>query len=317
MSTYHTPVLLTETLEAMNLKPGATVVDVTLGGGGHAGEVMQRISPAGHLIGLDRDAQALSAARSRLNQVTEAGAQVRIDLVQDRFDSLAQHLEALKITQVDAILADLGVSSHQLNASERGFSFQTEAPLDMRMDQSQGETAQELIHRLSEQELTQVLRDYGEESLSRPLARMIKQAEAEGRLNTTTELALLVENVSRRRYRTPSRVHPATRTFQALRIAVNQEMEALKAFLPQALEALRPGGRLAVITFHSLEDRIVKQFIQHEAKGCICPPEIPVCRCGHQPRLKSIFKKPLTASDQEVNQNPRARSAKLRVAERI
>lgn len=317
MSTYHTPVLLTETLEGLNLKPGATVVDVTLGGGGHAGEIMQRISPAGHLIGLDRDAQALSAARSRLNQVTEEGAQVKIDLIQDRFDTLAQHLEALKITQVDAILADLGVSSHQLDATERGFSFQTEAPLDMRMDQSQGETAQELIHRLSEQELTQVLRDYGEESLSRPLARIIKQAEAEGRLNTTTELALLVENVSRRRYRTPSRVHPATRTFQALRIAVNQEMEALKAFLPQALESLRPGGRLVVITFHSLEDRIVKQFIQHEAKGCICPPEIPVCRCGHEPRLKSIFKKPLTASDQEVNQNPRARSAKLRVAERI
>lgn len=317
MSTYHTPVLLTETLEAMNLKPGATVVDATLGGGGHAGEVMQRISPAGHLIGLDRDAQALSAARTQLNQVTEEGAEVKIDLVQDRFDTLAQHLEALKITQVDAILADLGVSSHQLDASERGFSFQTEAPLDMRMDQSQGETARALIHRLSEQELTQVLRDYGEESLSRPLARLIKQAEAEGRLNTTTELALLVANVSRRRYRTPSRVHPATRTFQALRIAVNQEMEALQAFLPQALEVLRPGGRLAVITFHSVEDRIVKQFIQHEAKGCICPPEIPVCRCGHQPRLKSIFKKPLTASDREVAQNPRARSAKLRVAERI
>lgn len=299
------------------MKPGATVVDVTLGGGGHAGEVMKRISPAGHLIGLDRDAQALSAARSRLNQVTEEGVQVKVDFIQDRFDTLAQHLEALKITQVDAILADLGVSSHQLDASERGFSFQTEAPLDMRMDQSQGETVKELIHRLSEQELTQVLRDYGEESLSRPLARMIKQAEAEGRLNTTTELALLVENVSRRRYRTPSRVHPATRTFQALRIAVNQEMDVLKAFLPQALEALRPGGRLVVITFHSLEDRIVKQFIQHEAKGCICPPEIPVCRCGHEPRLKQIFKKPLTASDQEINQNPRARSAKLRVAERI
>lgn len=317
MSTYHTPVLLAETLEAMNLKPGATVVDVTLGGGGHAGEVMQRISPAGHLIGLDRDAQALSAARSRLNQVAQAGAEVKIDLIQGRFDSLAQHLEALKITQVDAILADLGVSSHQLDASERGFSFQAEAPLDMRMDQSQGETAQQLIHRLSEQELAQVLRDYGEESLSRPLARLMKQAEAEGRLNTTTELALLVENVSRRRYRTPSRVHPATRTFQALRIAVNQEMDALKAFLPQALEALRPGGRLAVITFHSLEDRIVKQFFQHEMKGCICPPEIPVCRCGHTPRLKSIFKKPVSASDQEVNKNPRARSAKLRAAERI
>ncbi|MEK7539989.1 MAG: 16S rRNA (cytosine(1402)-N(4))-methyltransferase RsmH, partial [Patescibacteria group bacterium] len=218
MSTYHTPVLLTETLEAMNLKPGATVVDATLGGGGHAGEIMQRISPAGHLIGLDRDAQALSAARTQLNQAAQAveGRQVKVNLVQDRFDTLAQHLEALKITQVDAILADLGVSSHQLDASERGFSFQTEAPLDMRMDQSQGETAQELIHRLSEQELTQVLRDYGEESLSRPIARMIKQAEAEGRLNTTTELALLVANVSRRRYRTPSRVHPATRTFQAL-----------------------------------------------------------------------------------------------------
>lgn len=317
MSTYHTPVLLTETLDAMNLKPGATVLDVTLGGGGHAGEIVKRISPAGHLIGLDRDAQALSAARDRLKQVTSEGAQVKISLIQDRFDTLAQHLEALKVSQVDAVLADLGVSSHQLDTSDRGFSFQAEAPLDMRMDQTQGETVKELIHRLSEQELAQVLRDYGEESLSRPIARLMKQAEADGRLNTTTELALLVENVSRRRYRTPSRVHPATRTFQALRIAVNQEMDALQAFFPQALEALRPGGRLAVITFHSLEDRTVKQFIQHEAKGCICPPEIPVCRCGHTPRLKQIFKKPLTASDREVAQNPRARSAKLRVAERI
>lgn len=317
MSTYHTPVLLAETLDALRLESGATVVDATVGGGGHAGEIVKRISPAGHLIGLDRDAQALSAARDRLKQVTSEGIEVKIDLIQDRFDTLNQHLEALKITQVDAILADLGVSSHQLDTAERGFSFQAEAPLDMRMDQSHGETAQELIHRLSEQELAEVLRDYGEESLSRPLARLMKQAESEGRLNTTTELALLVENVSRRRYRTPSRVHPATRTFQALRIAVNQEMDALHSFLPQALEALRPGGRLAVITFHSLEDRAVKQFFQHEVKGCICPPELPVCRCGHTPRLKVISKKPITASDSEINQNPRARSAKLRVAERI
>lgn len=314
MSTYHTPVLLSETLDALHLQPGMTVVDATLGGGGHAGEIAKRISPAGHLIGFDRDPEAIQEAGRYLREV---GTQVKIDLIQDRFDTLVQHLEELNVKQVDAILADLGVSSHQLDTLSRGFSFQGSAPLDMRMDQTQGETAQQLIHRLTEQELAQVLRDYGEESLSKPIARAMKVAEQGGQLTTTAELAEQVASIVRRRYRAPSRVHPATRTFQALRLAVNQELEALQSFLTQAVEVLKPGGRLAVITFHSLEDRMVKQAIQHEAKGCICPPELPVCRCGHEPRLKSIFKKPLPASALESASNPRARSAKLRAAERL
>lgn len=314
MSTYHTPVLLSETLDALQLRAGMTVVDATLGGGGHAGEILKHISPAGHLIGFDRDPEAIQAAGRHLKEV---GSGVKIDLVQDRFDTLIQHLEELKVTQVDAILADLGVSSHQLDTPTRGFSFQTPAPLDMRMDQTQGETAQQLIHRLSEQELAQVLRDYGEESLSTPIARAMKLAEQAGQLTTTVQLAEQVASVARRRYHTPSRVHPATRTFQALRLAVNQELDALRSFMAQAVEALKPSGRLVVISFHSLEDRIVKQAIQAEAKDCICPPELPVCRCEHEPRLKSIFKKPQTASLTETNSNPRARSAKLRAAERL
>lgn len=302
----------------MHLQPGMTVVDATVGGGGHAGEILQRISPAGHLIGFDRDPEAIQATGQHLTSVSsELKLEVKVDLIQDRFDTLTQHLEALKITQVDAILADLGVSSHQFDAPSRGFSFQTSAPLDMRMDQTQGETAAQLIHRLSEQELAQLLRDYGEESLSKPIARAMKVAEQGGQLTTTTELAEQVATIVRRRYRAPSRVHPATRTFQALRLAVNQELDALQSFLAQTVAVLKPGGRLVVITFHSLEDRMVKQAIQHEAKGCICPPELPVCRCGHEPRFKSIFKKPLPASIAETNSNPRARSAKLRAAERL
>lgn len=295
----------------MQLKPGMTVVDATVGGGGHAGEIARRISPAGHLIGFDQDPEAISETRQRLNALD---LNVKIELIQDRFSQLQEHLEGKK---VDAMLADLGVSSHQLDAPQRGFSFQTDAPLDMRMDPTRGETAKDLIHRYTEQELAQVIRDFGEESLSQPLARSIKYAEQEGRLNTTTDLALVVSQVVRRRYRTPSRVHPATRVFQALRIAVNQELDVLQAFLPQAMAALKPGGRLCVITFHSLEDRLVKHFFQHEAKGCICPPQIPVCRCGHVPSLKIVFKKPVMGTPAEMASNPRARSAKLRCAEKI
>lgn len=295
----------------MQLKPGMTVVDATVGGGGHAGEIARRISPAGHLIGFDQDPEAISETRQRLNALD---LNVKIELIQDRFSQLQEHLEGKK---VDAMLADLGVSSHQLDAPQRGFSFQTDAPLDMRMDPTRGETAKDLIHRYTEQELAQVIRDFGEESLSQPLARSIKYAEQEGRLNTTTDLALVVSQVVRRRYRTPSRVHPATRVFQALRIAVNQELDVLQAFLPQAMAALKPGGRLCVISFHSLEDRKVKHFFQHEAKGCICPPQIPVCRCGHVPSLKIVFKKPIMAQPAEMSLNPRARSAKLRCAEKI
>lgn len=313
---FHTPVLLEETLEALNLKPGMTVVDVTLGGGGHAGEIARRISPAGHLLGLDQDPEAIQESTAHLHPVTQKG-QVKLDITHARFDQLQQHLEGLQITAVDAVLADLGVSSHQLDTQERGFSFHQPAPLDMRLDHTQGQTAEQLIQHSSESDLARILRDYGEESLSLPIARAMKQAQELGKLTTTQELADLVASISRRRYKTPSRVHPATRTFQALRIAVNQELDTLQRFLPQALHALKPGGRLAIITFHSLEDRIVKHFFQLESKGCICPPELPVCRCGHSPRLKSIFKKPITPSVTETTRNPRARSAKLRVVERI
>lgn len=311
---YHVPVLVQEVLTQLELKPGMTVVDATLGGGGHAGEILTRISPAGHLIGFDRDAEAIQQAQARFGREALG---VKIDYVHDRFDHLREYLEEFHISRVDAILADLGVSSHQLDTAERGFSFQAEGPLDMRMDPTTGETAQQLIHSMSEQDLARTIRDLGEESLSRPIARALKQREAAGTLHTTRDLAEAVAAVVRPRYRTPSRVHPATKTFQALRIAVNQELEALRAFLPQAMDMLVPSGRLAVITFHSLEDRIVKQFFQHEARGCICPPEIPVCRCGHTPRLRVLTKKPVRASATEIVHNPRGRSAQLRAAQRL
>ncbi len=280
-------------------------VDATLGAGGHAWGILEAASPNGVLLGLDLDPQALGIASQRLSVFHD-----RVTLVQASFTTLAAQLDRLGWKQVQGIVIDLGVSSMQLDRPERGFSFQAEGALDMRFDPDQPLSAADLVNHAPEQQLADLIWRYGEEPQARRIARAIVQARP---LQTTLQLA---EVVSRAVGSHRQRIHPATRTFQALRIAVNAELDAIEAVLPQAVEALAPGGRLAVISFHSLEDRIVKQFFRREGKDCICPPGQPVCTCGHKASLKEITRHPLEASETEVAQNPRARSARLRVAEK-
>lgn len=302
----HTPVLFHEVLDTLNPIPGGLYVDGTVGAGGHARGILKAISPEGKLLGLDRDPAALEIAESRL---AEFGNQVV--LIHSSYSRLKLHLNNLNWKTVDGILLDLGLSSMQLDNPERGFSFRKAGPLDMRFDPSQPLSAADLINESSKDDLADLIFRYGEERYSRKIADAII---ANRPLEDTQELADIIESAIRN---TPSRIHPATRTFQALRIAVNQELKALEAFLPTALDALNPGGRLAVIAFHSLEDRIVKQFFRKESKDCICPPEIPQCVCEHKKQLREINRRPIRPEDKEILENPRSRSAKLRVAEKI
>jgi len=302
----HIPVLFHEVLDTLNPIPGGLYVDGTVGAGGHARGILKAISPEGKLLGLDRDPAALEIAESRL---AEFGNQVV--LIHSSYSRLKLHLNNLNWKTVDGILLDLGLSSMQLDNPERGFSFRKAGPLDMRFDPSQPLSAADLINESSKDDLADLIFRYGEERYSRKIADAII---ANRPLEDTQELADIIESAIRN---TKSRIHPATRTFQALRIAVNQELKALEAFLPTALDALNPGGRLAVIAFHSLEDRIVKQFFRKESKDCICPPEIPQCACGHKKQLREINRRPIRPEDKEILENPRSRSAKLRVAEKI
>ncbi|MBI3964915.1 MAG: 16S rRNA (cytosine(1402)-N(4))-methyltransferase RsmH [Chloroflexi bacterium] len=306
----HVPVLLAEVLELLAPTAGGRYVDGTAGGGGHAAAILEASAPSGQLLGLDTDPAAVRAAGERLARFGD-----RARVVHASFETLGAVARANGFDSVDGVLLDLGVSSHQLSTVERGFSFQADAPLDMRLDPTSGPTAAELIARLRESELADVLYRYGEERRSRPLARRLVAARERGGVRTTRDLADLVVGVLGRPR--PGQIHPATRTFQALRIAVNRELEVLEAVLPQVVELLRPGGRLAVISFHSLEDRIVKDFIRTEASPCVCPKEIPYCVCGRTARLRPITKKPVIPNAVEIARNPRSRSARLRVAERI
>jgi 16S rRNA (cytosine1402-N4)-methyltransferase len=295
-----------EALDGLNLRPGAQAVDGTLGGAGHADAILQRTGPDGKLLALDRDPEAVARGRDRL-----APYGPRAIVVHASFAELAAVAEEHGFTTADAILLDLGLSSWQLDARERGFSFQGGGPLDMRMDPSAPLSAEEIVNTWPQEELANVIYRYGEEPKSRRIARAIVAARP---LRTTDELAEVV----RRAVGGPhTRTHPATRTFQSLRIAVNDELGALEQVLPQAVQLLNPGGRLAVISFHSLEDRIVKQFIQRESRDCICPPDFPVCRCGHKASLRPVNRKPIQPSEAEIAENPRSRSAKLRIAEKL
>ncbi len=309
----HVPVMYDVVLAQLALKPGDHVIDGTLGGAGHALGMLQATAPDGRLLGLDRDSKAIARARERL-----APFRQRVVLVQSSFRTLETVVCTQHFPSADGVLLDLGLSSYQLAAPERGFSFVKDGPLDMRFDPDQGQTAADLVNQLSEEELAEILYRYGEERKSRRIARAIVAA---GPLETTLELADVIARAmggsQRRSGRRKRRLHPATRSFQALRIAVNDELGALEAVLPQAVGALRPGGRIVVISFHSLEDRVVKRFFRREAKDCICPPEQPVCNCQHQPTLRVITRRPLRPDELEVAQNPRARSARLRVAERL
>ena len=280
-------------------------MDGTLGAGGHAWGLLEASSPDGILLGLDVDSQALAISRERL-----AAFGARAILVQASFTSLRYQVETLDWGYVDGVLLDLGVSSMQLDSPERGFSFQVDAPLDMRFDPTTSPSAAEMVNTITEPELVDILERYGEERRARQVARAIIRARP---LSSTLELAQVVAGAT-----SSGRpgMHPATRTFQALRIAVNRELEALEQVLPQAVEVLRPGGRLAVIAFHSLEDRLVKHFFRRESQDCLCPPRQPVCTCGHRAKLVTITKHPIRPQESEIRENPRSRSARLRVAER-
>jgi len=277
-------------------------VDATVGAGGHAAGILIASGPRGRLLGIDADPQAVSLARKRLATFGD-----RVTLVQGDFSQLTSIASAKGFTQVDGVLLDLGLSSMQLAAPERGFSFQCEGPLDMRFDPSRSTTASALVNEREEKELAALLRRYGQERQARRIARAIVSSRP---ICSTMQLATLIEGVVGRR----NRIHPATKTFQALRIAVNEELCALSKVLPQALDLLVPGGRMAVISFHSLEDRIVKQFFRREARDCVCPPEFPECVCDHLARLSIVTRHPIRPSEKEVDTNPRSRSARLRIA---
>ncbi len=303
----HIPVLLDEVLDALQPRSGGRYVDGTLGAGGHAEAILAASSPDGRLLGLDQDPQALQLAAARL-----APFGARATLIKANFRDLGQVAQGQGFDAVDGVLLDLGLSSMQLDTGERGFAFAQDAPLDMRMDPTTGQTAADLINTLAESELADIIYNYGEDRASRRIARAIVQARP---VTTTAQLAQIVARAAGGKGYW--RIHPATQTFQALRIAVNDELGALQAALPKAVALLKPGGRLAVISFHSLEDRVVKQFMRDEARDCICPPGQPVCTCHHRATLRILTKKPTIPNEAEVLRNSRARSAKLRVAERL
>jgi 16S rRNA (cytosine1402-N4)-methyltransferase len=301
----HQPVLYHEIILALQPKNEGLYIDGTLGAGGHARGILEACAPDGRLLGLDVDPQALALARKTLAPYGE-----RARLLQASYDSLNEVLAETGWEKVDGILLDLGLSSMQLDTPERGFSFQHDAPLDMRFDPASPTTAGDLVNTLPQDELADLIYRYGEERGSRRIAQAIVKARP---LRTARQLAAVIESVLPRR----GHLHPATRTFQALRIAVNQELERVENVLPQAVAALKSAGRLAIISFHSLEDRLVKEYFRRESRDCICPPRQPVCTCGHKATLKEISRKPIAPGEAEIAANPRARSAKLRVVEKL
>ena len=307
---YHVSVLLEECLDGLNIKPDGIYVDGTLGGAGHSSRIAARLT-TGRLIGIDRDPVALKAAGERL-----APWKDRVTLVHANFCEIRQVLDDLGIEGVDGILLDLGVSSPQLDEAERGFSYMADAPLDMRMDGGAALSAHAVVNTWSQDELKRILYEYGEERYAPQIAAAICRRRAEKTIETTLELTDIIRSAM------PAaalreKQHPAKRSFQAIRIAVNDELGAVETVMDTAASCLNPGGRLAIITFHSLEDRIVKNGMAKDAKGCICPPNFPVCVCGNKPKVKLITRKPITSSDEELERNPRARSAKLRVCEKL
>jgi 16S rRNA (cytosine1402-N4)-methyltransferase len=305
MNAPHQPVLYKEIIHALQPRNGGDYVDGTLGAGGHARGILEACAPDGRLLGLDVDPQALAVARKTL-----APYEHRIHLAQASYASLSDQLKKIGWEAVDGIVLDLGASSMQFDTPERGFSFLQDAPLDMRFGPHVPQTADDLVNKLSERELADLIYRYGEERDSRKIARAIVRARP---LHTTRELVSAIESVSPRR---GNRLHPATRTFQALRIAVNTELDSIEAVLPQAVAALKPGGRLAVISFHSLEDRIVKDFMREQSRDLVNPPYERIYETERKATLKEVNRKPITPSDEEIQDNPRARSAKLRIAEK-
>jgi 16S rRNA (cytosine1402-N4)-methyltransferase len=305
----HTSVLIQESMGLLKPRSGECYLDGTLGGGGHAEEILLRSSPDGRVLGLDWDEDAVRAAGQRLSRFGD-----RLTVRQANFDQAKEILAHINWDRVDGVLLDLGVSSHQFDAAERGFSFQASAPLDMRMDRRQRLTAFEIVNSFPEAEIAKIISDYGEEPRARRIAAAIATERKDRAIETTIDLAELISRVKGRRSRAH---HPATQTFQALRIAVNRELETLKRFLESGYELLRPGGRMVIISFHSLEDRLVKTAFRKWSEKCVCPPRTLKCECGWSQKAQRLTRKPIIASAEEVRANRRARAAKLRAIVRL
>lgn len=311
MAFKHTSVLLEETIEGLQIKPTGTYVDGTLGGGGHASEIAARLKAPGRLIGIDQDEAAIAAAGERLAQFGDI-----VTIVRDNYQNTKEVLKALSITEIDGMILDLGVSSYQLDTQERGFSYRFDTPLDMRMDTRQSLTAKDIINDYEEMELFRVIRDYGEDKFAKNIAKHIVKARQKHPIETTGELNEIIRAAIPAKLRAEGG-HPSKRTFQAIRIECNRELEVLKDSLEDLIELLKPGGRLCIITFHSLEDRIVKTAFKLATNPCICPPSFPVCTCGRTSKGKVITGKPILPNEEEIEENTRAKSAKLRIFEKI
>lgn len=306
----HVPVLINEVLQYLEPQPNQNVIDCTLGGGGHAKAILERTSPNGKLLGIDLDPAAIMAAKSNLVEFKK-----RLVLVNDNYKNLKKITYVAGFNKIDSILLDLGLSSYEMQDSRRGFSFQGDQPLDMRFG-NQGETAADILNNYSEQRLSNIFKEFGEERYSRQVAKQITVQRKKQPFKKTSQLVNLIEKVYQGKPK-PKKIHVATKVFQALRIAVNDELDNLNKILPDCLDLLPPHGRLVVISFHSLEDRLVKHFFKQEAKDCLCPPKLPVCQCNHQAQIKILTKKVVTPTIAEVETNPRSRSAKLRAVIKI
>ncbi len=312
MAYRHTPAMLKEVITCLNCRPGKTFVDGTLGGAGHAGAICDRITPGGVFIGIDQDIDAINHAKAVLQS-----DDLQIHILHGNFFRLPELLSQLKVRAVDGILLDLGLSQHQLENSGRGFSFRRDEPLDMRMDIRSPQTAGQLVNNLAQKDLQKIFKDYGEERWAGQIARKIIKARSQNEIRTSSQLAQIVAESIPGRAASTQKIHPATRLFMALRIAVNRELERLETFMEFAVDYLNPGGRLCVLSFHSLEDRIVKQRFKALEKGCTCPPRLPQCVCGQKPCIRIITKKVARPTNEEIAANAMARSTRLRAVEKI
>lgn len=307
MDFLHKPVMLNECIDMLNIVPSGIYVDGTLGGAGHSLEIVKRLD-SGKLIAFDQDIEAIENAKIKLKAFED-----KVILIHDNFRNIKKSLEDIDIFRINGLLLDLGVSSYQLDSPERGFSYRYDAPLDMRMNQSSQISAKYIVNTYSEEDLKRIIRDYGEEKWASRIAQFIVEERMKKPIDTTGELVQIIKAAIPKKAREEEQ-HPAKRTFQAIRIETNHELDVIHDVLESAVELLLPGGVISVITFHSLEDRIVKNFFRDESTGCICPPEIPVCVCSHQARLRLAHRKPLVPSEEELRENPRSRSAKVRGA---
>lgn len=306
----HKSVLLDETIESLNIKPNGIYVDGTLGGGGHSYEIAKRLTDGGRLIGIDQDEDAIRAAKERLSEFAD-----RVTIVRDNYCNMPKVLDELGVSKVDGILLDIGVSSYQLDEAERGFTYKQDAPLDMRMDQRQEMTAKDIVNGYSEEDLYRIIRDYGEDKFAKNIAKHIVQARQIKPVETTFELDEIIKAAIPMKFRATGG-HPAKKTFQAIRIELNRELEVLDESIDAMTDLLNDNGRLCIITFHSLEDRIVKTIFRKNENPCTCPPDFPVCVCGKKPKGKVITRKPIVPDEEELEENKRAKSSKLRVFER-